>query len=452
MRPEALVRDLAQVVLDQAQVEVGLQPLLLLDAAEEVERRRERPLGGVQVLELELREAAAGQRLDLVVRVHVLALEQLREDRRRRRPVPHLGVGGAQLEQRVLGVGRIRRQRLHLLERSRPPSPSPSSPGRRALRCRGWGAGTWCRPGTPSAAARSWRSRRRSASRPAPCPACSNSSATSKVSRWTPSGPLTAVILIGSISMCSTGGGPTATSFLALPAHADTDASASDTNPIRFSASSWAWAFSLLGTTCRPRGQVPRFLRRVYSVGRSRARCGGATPRNHPGGRHRPAGGRAGRRDRRPPPPGPADRGGRPARRLHVHGRPGAGHPPRDDLRLPGRAQLRRRHRVVGRRRDHQRSRGADRGPPGAAGRGHRRHRPDPEVPGRPAAGARPGRASTSARCWPSRATGRRGGPPLDFVGFDAPGRLRGRLRHGRRPAVPQPSLHGGARCETREP
>ena len=35
---------------------------------------------------------------------------------------------------------------------------------------------------------------------------------------------------------------------------------------------------------------------------------------------------------------------------------------------------------------------GADRGPPRPAGRGHRRHRPDPEVPGRPAAGARAGR------------------------------------------------------------
>ena len=86
-----------------------------------------------------------------------------------------------------------------------------------------------------------------------------------------------------------------------------------------------------------------------------------------------------------------ADRGRRAARRLHLHGGPGARHPARDDLRLPGRAQLRRRHRVVGRRRDHQRPGGADRRPARPAGRGHRRHRPDPALPAGSAAGARPG-------------------------------------------------------------
>ena len=38
------------------------------------------------------------------------------------------------------------------------------------------------------------------------------------------------------------------------------------------------------------------------------------------------------------------------------------------------------------------------------------------------------------------------GGPPLDFVGFDAPGRVRRRLRHGRRAGVPEPSVPGRAR------
>src|SRR5262249_10646057 len=73
--PEALVRDLPEVVLAEAQVEVGLQALLLLDALEVPEGRLEGPLGGVEVLELELREAAAGEGLDAVVGVEVLPLQ-----------------------------------------------------------------------------------------------------------------------------------------------------------------------------------------------------------------------------------------------------------------------------------------------------------------------------------------------------------------------------------------
>ena len=108
---EALVRDLPQVVPHQAEIEVGLQPLLAGDAVEVVERRLERPLGGVEVLELELRVPAPPHRLDLVVGVQVLPLEDLGEGRRRGRPVPELGVAGADLELRVLGVRAVRRAR-----------------------------------------------------------------------------------------------------------------------------------------------------------------------------------------------------------------------------------------------------------------------------------------------------------------------------------------------------
>ena len=78
--PEPLVGDLAQVVLDQAQVEIGLQALLDLDLLIVGQRRLEGPLGGVEVLEPELGEPAPAQRLDAIVGGQILALQDLGED------------------------------------------------------------------------------------------------------------------------------------------------------------------------------------------------------------------------------------------------------------------------------------------------------------------------------------------------------------------------------------
>ena len=129
----------------------------------------------------------------------------------------------------------------------------------------------------------------------------------------------------------------------------------------------------------------------------------------------------------------------RPQGRLHVHGRPGPGHPPAGRVRLHGRVVLRQRHQDQRRRAHREGPRPRPDRPPRPDRRGHRRQRPDPGVPAAEPPGPQPGQPRGVRPAGEGRPPAGRSRPALRR--FHDPARLRRRLRARRRRALPQPAL-----------